>query len=465
MLSTLSKLVLVALQLLLWRQVSASASSAAAGCRVQQDWEHDTAGSLTVWPLLVTPQCEVLAVNRTHNGSVYISGIDAATGERRWSWLLHSPRGNQGPNPIIPTADPSLLYTLAFDIEPMCGPLLYVSWNLTKVRYEPGSGLTTLWQAQLGCLTQASVQVFPATAASSERVLVWAEPLLMLDGETGEQLYNRTAPMADVSEVARVGNGSSHQLALLSRPPDSDDLTLASYELGADAHWKQLASVSIDGAAFQPVQTEDIMQQYETRGRVWALQSLFDQALLLGVDALTGRQAWSSDNNPLLTGKWAARFPGFYADLADLVPHPSRPDWLLVTSDARNSSGFVISAFALLDSSTGKTLAMPPPTAPVFYGMDWGWDVLWTATAGVVYKTLLAAQTAFYVALDADSLRLISMGPFTPSTSADALFLGAQADGASIVYALREEGEMRGARLPAFNTTQAAAGRRTAQRE
>ena len=360
-----------------------------------------------------------------------------------------------------------MLYTLAFDIVPLCGELGFVQWNLTKVRYEPGSGLKALWQAQLGCREeQVSALVFPFSTANSsapltrahERVLVVADELLMLDGETGELLYNRSFPNARVKEVARVGDGSSQQLVLYSSQPNSPLCSLSSFHLGSDANWTLLATASVNESQWRPVESSSIVFEYESRGRVWPLQSVSSPAHLLGIDSVTGKTAWSSDNDPLLTGHWAAALPGYTAGLSQVIPHPIRPDWLLVSAEAHNASGFVISAFSLLDSTTGKTLHTAAHTAAVYYGDGWsGWEVLWTSSAGLLFKHLLAPKAAFYIALNAQTLRFVSMGEFTATHSYS--FVGADAEGASIVYS--QSGKLHGERMPAFDHQQAAAARRS----
>jgi hypothetical protein len=112
----------------------------------------------------------------------------------------------------------------------------------------------------------------------------------------------------------------------------------------------------------------------------------------------------------------------------------------------------------MLDSNTGATVALSI-IPPVYYSDGWGWEAYWTASPDLVYKQMIAEGHNFYIALEASTLQLVSMGVFRPEHDGDYVIVGADASGSSIVnvdYDVNQGSGARlvGARMPAFNGTQ-----------
>ena len=419
------------------------------GCGISQPWASpaDPQVELLFPALLRGPNsslpCQVILINQSlldDDQSAHIVGVDVDSGEQRWSWLLSDGLDGRGWGlPILASPSDHLFsLTLQFGVCGTMSPL----YNLTRASYDRRSGLQAEWSSILGCIRDYeqtlvfSASTQPQTGEEQpELLLVMADNWLIVHGQSGQVLHEGSGP-ADAFEVAILGDSAAHRFIVLEQWSDTEARAV-SYQPQDDGKWKKLATASYDSSQYAPVQVSVIGLTYANRGEVMVMQHLAYQDQLYGLDVLTGQQVWSASGYPLLTGAWVASDSNFTAFVAELDPHPVRPDWVLMNVHAINSSGFVINQFGLLDSATGKMLATSAATPPTYYGDGASWYLLWdtVADSSIIVRRLAGSTNGtFWIAMNATTLETVSDGSLPPTDPfSDLVFVDAQPGSVSIV--------------------------------
>ena len=382
-------------------------------------WESPSFNGFSWDPTLFESRdgCQLLVFNRSNvpDYTMSLVGIDVASGDMAWNWLLASDAFVLQYFPtIIRGAAADHLYLLSFTAA-SCGQRV----NLTRFSYDRSRGLQVTWILELGCglgsLTYAGSLVFPGGqqsqtgAALPERVLIAADQWLTVDGDSGKLLHLDDRPPAGT--VAVIDDGSAQQFRV-KFGYNENTTAIDSYQLTDDGRWTALASASYNSAEYRAVDGQIAGLVFANYGSVLVQQSWTVPSALLGLDTLTGQTVWRSSDCPLLTEAWLKPYPGFTVEVTTLDLHPLRPDWLLIMNSASNASGFVISQYGLLDSATGKLLATSAVTPPVYYeSHPLLYLAMWHQVAGTtIFRRHYSSSSSYWVALDTSSLRLVSFG-------------------------------------------------------
>ena len=388
----------------------------ASSCVIGADWSvpfnSSSARLVTGLSHFFPGPCLLLAYLYDSRGSLgTLQGVDIATGRVRWTEQLldarDRPLNSFGPL-LFNDSTGDLYFTkkrLQGDSSTFCDV------TMAGAVLPDGSGVKWRWSTEVcsnhpmeGASTSELLQ-FPV--GQGQTVLLnlggWYDffdgdanvTWTAIDAASGRVLQQQTNLGGFDSATVRGDPAQGYFLV-------NDEDTSSLYHMAANGNWSLVQSTGRLRERFFGARGLTVLNQ--------------QGSTLSGLDLRTGQQAWSVSNDSLVTGAWTANFTGFnpFPGQPTMLQHPTEPNLVL-----RNAWAFggqtaqVIFLADLFNVTSGMPVAaMAHPE--LFAGSSGGEQEVPgpQLVDGVIVFHLGLASGAQWLALDAQSMQLVSTGAF-----------------------------------------------------